>query len=43
MWATPAGQRVSIVVNHVGADASRTVMAAVRRVLLREGIEIDVR
>lgn len=41
IWRTPRGQSFALVVNHLGHDVSRIVLAVVRRTLAREGLEID--
>ena len=39
-WAAPSGRRFTLKVNHIGNDASMTVLGAVRRTLRKEGIEL---
>ena len=40
-WRTPGGAGLVIVVNHLGASVSRTVLSSVRRVLRAEGLTLD--
>lgn len=39
-WTTPGGVPFTLVVNHPGADVSATVLASVRRVLRKEGLDL---
>jgi len=38
VWVTPAGRRLTIVVNHLNADVTHTVLFSVKRVLRSEGL-----
>jgi predicted RNA binding protein YcfA (HicA-like mRNA interferase family) len=40
-WVTPGGRSFPIVIDHPGADVTRTVLTSVRRVLRREGLALD--
>ncbi|WP_073563483.1 type II toxin-antitoxin system HicA family toxin [Archangium sp. Cb G35] len=40
-WVTPGGQSFPIVIDHPGADVTRTVLTSVRRVLRREGLVLE--